>query len=325
MSNLDLHPAESVCDGRLAVATEPERTLLPGREVVLGGPRGTLVRRTLPHRDRRMVGAWCFADHYGPEDIVDGPGMRVPPHPHTGLQTVSWLIEGDVLHRDSLGNEQLVRPGQLNLMTAGRGISHSEESPRERPPVLHGVQLWVALPDVERDVEPDFTHHPDLPRWTEAGASVTVLMGEIDGATSPARLYTPLVAADIALAPGAVVRLPLRHDFEYATLGLSGTAEVDGVALDPGPLLYLGTGRAELTMRADAGQAGQVLLLGGEPFEERIIMWWNLVGRSHDEVVQAREDWMAGRRFGTVQGYNGDPLPAPAMPTTPLKPRGRHR
>ncbi len=331
MSNLDQHPAEAVCGGPLAAAAEPVRELLPAREVVLGGPRGTLVRRTLPHRDHRMVGAWCFADHYGPEDITDRPGMRVPPHPHTGLQTVSWLVAGDVLHKDSLGNRQLIRPGQLNLMTAGHGIAHSEESPPERPPVLHGVQLWVALPDGDRDVEPHFEHHPDLPILTDSGGgvgtgrgvTVTVLMGEIDGAGSPARTYSPLVAADAELGAGAAGRLPLRPDFEYAVLGLTGSAEVDGVPLDPGPLLYLGTGRSVLDVGAE--RPSRVLLLGGEPFEERIVMWWNLVGRDHDEIVRAREDWMTGRRFGTVNGYDGEPLPAPAMPTTPLKPRGRRR
>jgi redox-sensitive bicupin YhaK (pirin superfamily) len=321
VSNLERNPQEAVCDGRLAVADEPVRTLLPGREVVLGGSRGTMVRRTLPHRERRMVGAWCFADHFGPEDIASGPGMRVPPHPHTGLQTVSWLVEGEVLHRDSLGNQQLIRPGQLNLMTAGRGISHSEESPRDHSPILHGAQLWVALPGRDRQVEPNFEHHADLPVRTEGGVTVTVLMGEFDGAAAPARVYSPIFGADIRLGRAAATRLPLRRDFEYAALTLSGAVEVDGVSLTTGPLLYLGRGRSDLTVRAD--RPSQVLLLGGEPFEERIIMWWNLVGRSHEEIVRAREDWMAGRRFGTVHGYDGDPLPAPVMPTTPLKPRGR--
>jgi redox-sensitive bicupin YhaK (pirin superfamily) len=327
VSNLERDPAESVCGGRTAVADEPVRMLLPARDVVLGGPRGTRVRRTLPHRDQRMVGAWCFADHYGPEDIAGRPGMRVPPHPHTGLQTVSWLLEGDVLHRDSLGNEQLIRPGQLNLMTAGHGISHSEESPRDHWPVLHGVQLWVALPGAHRAAAPSFEHHPDLPVWNESGLRVTVLMGEIDGAASPARLYSPLVAADIGLSRGAAGRLPLRPDFEYAVLGLAGAAQVDGVALAPGPLLYLGSGRTDLAVSADSADLpGRVLLLGGEPFDEQIIMWWNLVARTHEEIVLAREQWMtAAGRFGSVRGYDGDPLPAPAMPTTPLKPRGPRR
>ncbi|MGE5291516.1 MAG: pirin family protein [Micromonosporaceae bacterium] len=282
-----------------------------------------IVTRTLPHRDRRMIGAWCFADHYGPEDIAAAPGMRVPPHPHTGLQTVSWLAEGEVLHRDSLGNLQTIRPGQLNLMTAGQAISHSEESPRDHSPVLHGVQLWVALPDEHRHTDPHFEHHAELPVLTSDGIGATVLMGELGGLESPARVYSPIVGAEISIGGGRTGRLPLRPDFEYAALVLSGAAEVDGLPLAPGPLVYLGCGRSSLAMGAD--RPARVLLLGGEPFDEQIVMWWNLVGRSHEEIVQAREDWMAGRRFGTVTGYDGEPLPAPPMPVTRLRPRGRHR
>jgi len=158
MSNLDTAPQETVCDGR-AAAAGPVHELLTGREVVLGGTRAMAVSRTLPNRDRRMVGAWCFLDYYGPEDLTSRPGMRVPPHPHTGLQTVSWLFAGEVLHRDSLGNTQLIRPGQLNLMTAGHAISHAEQTPVRHSPTLHGVQLWTALADRYRHGEPHFEHH----------------------------------------------------------------------------------------------------------------------------------------------------------------------
>jgi quercetin 2,3-dioxygenase len=322
VSNLELNPQESVCGGRAAIATEPVRELLPGREVTLG-PRGTVVSRTLPHRDRRMVGAWCFVDHYGPEDIAARPGMRVPPHPHTCLQTVTWLVEGEVLHRDSLGSEVVIRPGQLNLMTAGRAIAHAELSPPDHHPVLHGVQLWVALPERDRLAEPHFEHHQQLPVLADTGVAVTLLMGELAGVTSPATVYSPLLGAEISLNGGAEARLPLRSEFEYAALTLSGTVDIDGFRLARGGLLYLGTDRSDLALRAE--RPGRVLLLGGEPFEEQIVMWWNFVGRSHDEIVQAREDWMSGRTFGTVRGYDGDPLPAPPMPTTPLKPRGRIR
>src|SRR3954447_23645793 len=196
MSNLDPDPHESRCGGLATVAAEPVRELLTGHEVALGGARAMTVTRTLPNRARRMVGAWCFLDFYGPDDVDASGGMRVPPHPHTGLQTVSWLVAGDVLHRDSLGSEQLVEPGQLNLMTAGGGISHAEETPVVHAPTLHGVQLWVALPDADRRVAPHFEHHPDLPTLVDGGASVTVLMGTLGAATSPARCYTPLVGAD---------------------------------------------------------------------------------------------------------------------------------
>jgi quercetin 2,3-dioxygenase len=321
VSNLELAPEEAVCGGRTAVAGAPVQELLYGREVVLG-TRGMMVTRTLPHRDRRMVGAWCFVDQYGPEDVSLSGGMRVPPHPHTGLQTVSWLVEGDVLHRDSLGSHQPVRPGQLSLMTAGRGISHSEESPPQRWPVLHGVQLWVALPEPDRYVDPQFEHHADLPRLTDTGVSVTVIMGSLDRAASAAQVYSPLVGAEAVLAAGAATQLALRSEFEHAVLTLSGVVDVDGVELAPGPLLYLGTGRSDLALRAHG--ASRLLLLGGVPFEEQIVMWWNFIGRSHEEIVGFRTDWASGdERFGQVRGYDGDPLPAPPLPTTPLKPRGR--
>jgi redox-sensitive bicupin YhaK (pirin superfamily) len=261
-----------------------------------------------------MVGAWCFVDHFGPSD---GDGMNVAPHPHTGLQTVTWLVEGAVLHRDSLANTQLIRPGQLNLMTAGRAIAHAEVSPA--PGRLHGVQLWVALPDGARGVEPRFEHHADLPTVRDGAAQVRVLTGELAGVVSPARAYSPLVGAEVTVA--GEVTLPLRADFEYAVLPLTGPVEVDGSELPVGPLLYLGRGRSDLRL---AGTAS-LLLLGGEPFTERIVMWWNFIGRSHDEIVADREDWMAGRRFSPVVGYDGDPLPAPPLPTTPLLPRGRLR
>jgi hypothetical protein len=279
------------------------------------------VRRTLPQRHRSLIGAWCFVDHYGPDDVTATGGMSVAPHPHTGLQTVSWLVEGDVLHRDSLGSHQFVRPGQLNLMTAGIGISHSEESPPERSPVLHGVQLWVALPEHDRHVHPHFEHHAELPVLTDSGVAVTVIMGSLDGSTSAAQVYSPLVGAEVVLAAGAQTALPLRPEFEYALLTLIGTVIVDGAELAPGPLLYLGMGRIDLSLRADA--PSRVLLLGGEPFDEQIVMWWNFVGRSHDEIVDFRTEWSDGDRFGDVRGYDGNPLPAPPLPTTRLKPRGR--
>ncbi|KUJ68192.1 pirin [Streptomyces albus subsp. albus] len=321
MSNLDRRPAATVCGGRAEVAAQPVRDLLPGRDVPLG--ESTVVRRLLPSLGRRMVGAWCFIDHYGPDDIAREPGMRVPPHPHMGLQTVSWLHDGEVLHRDSLGSLQTLRPGELGVMTSGRAISHSEESPREHAPILHGAQLWVALPDGARHTAPGWEHHPALPQVTGGGLRASVILGELDGAVSPGTTFTPLVGADITLAAGTDTRLPVQPDFEYAALTMSGEAEVDGVRLSPGSLLYLGCGRRELPLRAEV--VSGLMLLGGEPFEERIVMWWNFVGRSHEDIAQARSDWMNTARFGEVRGYHGAPLPAPELPATPLKPRGRER
>jgi len=321
MSNLDRQAALSVCGGRGFVVAEPVRELLAPRTVRLG--ESTEVRRLLPNLGRRMVGAWAFVDHYGPDDIADEPGMQVPPHPHMGLQTVSWLHEGEVLHRDSLGSLQTVRPRELGLMTSGRAISHSEESPKAHARFLHGAQLWVALPEAYRQVEPHFQHHTELPTVTAPGLTATVILGELDGATSPGTAYTPIVGADVALAGGAEARLPLDPDFEYAVLSMSGEAEVDGVPLQPGSMLYLGCGRSELPLRAtsDAG----LMLLGGEPFEEEIVMWWNFIGRSHEEIEEARRGWMESSRFGEVKGYDGDRLAAPELPPVALKPRGRVR
>ncbi|OAH12346.1 pirin family protein [Streptomyces jeddahensis] len=321
MSNLDREAVPALCGGRGFVVAEPVRELLSPRRVTLG--ESTEVRRLLPNLGRRMVGAWAFVDHYGPDDIADEPGMQVPPHPHMGLQTVSWLHEGEVLHRDSTGSLQTIRPRELGLMTSGQAISHSEESPRQHPRFLHGAQLWVALPDTHRHIAPRFEYHPELPAVTAPGLTATLILGSLDGATSPGSTYTPIVGADLALTSGTDVRLPLEPDFEYAVLSMSGEAHVDGVPVLPGSMLYLGCGRSELPLRAES-DAG-LMLLGGEPFEEELIMWWNFIGRTQEEIEQAREDWMSGMRFGEVKGYDGGRLPAPALPTVPLKPRGRVR
>ncbi|WP_373870623.1 pirin family protein [Micromonospora sediminimaris] len=310
-------PAETRPPGVATV--DPGSVLLPGHDVPLG--RYTTVRRLLPQRTRRLVGAWCFVDHFGPDDVAQRPGMEVPPHPHTGLQTVTWLLDGEILHRDSLGNQQPIRPGQLNVMTSGHGIAHSERSPAEHPPLMHGVQLWVALPDEARAAGADFAHHAELPRWRDGDLDVTLLVGELAGERSPARVHTPLLGAQLELAGSAVAGLSLRRDFEYALLALDGAGEVDGLPLAPGALLWLGAGRDVLRLGGEPGS--RFMLLGGIPFEEPLVMWWNFVGRDHDEIVAAREDWMAGRRFGVVADDPDPPLPAPALPTVRLKARDR--
>jgi len=320
VSNLDRTPDLSVCGGRAGVATAPVHEVFAGREVLLG--ESTKVRRLLPNLGRRLVGPWCFVDHYGPDDIAAGPGMQVPPHPHMGLQTVSWLLSGEVHHRDSLGNDQLIHPGELGLMTSGHGIAHAEQSPVPHPALLHGVQLWVALPDQTREVSPGWSHHAALPRFADAGVTTTVIMGELAGAASPGQAYSPIVGADVALDPDPDALLPLEPDFEHAVLTTLGTLDVDGVELTPGSMLYLGCGRRDLRLRSASG--ARILLLGGEPLGERIVMWWNFVGRSSDEIAAAREQWMRGERFGAVAG-GGDPLAAPPMPPGRLKPGGAVR
>ncbi|WP_409331220.1 pirin family protein [Trujillonella humicola] len=296
--------------------------LLPAKEVPLG--ESTRVRRLLPTLGRRLVGAWAFVDHYGPDDVAAGPGMQVAPHPHTGLQTVSWLLQGRVHHRDSLGSDVEFGPGELALMTAGHGISHSEQSPVEHPRYLHGAQLWVALPDAARDTAPAFEHHARLPGFTSDGLTATVLMGSLGGATSPGTAHTPLLGVDLDLAAGADVELALEPDFEHALLGASGGADVEGAPLGHGQMLYLGTGRRSVRIRT--GEAARLLLLGGEPFDEKLVMWWNFVGRSGEEIAAFAEQWNADDgRFGTVVGYDGDRLLTPALPPVPLKARGRER
>jgi quercetin 2,3-dioxygenase len=329
MSNVEHDPAErTMCSAGEPITTEPNAELLLPREVPLGGPRAMLVRRALPNRNRRMVGAWCFADSYGPTDIAGQAGMQVPPHPHIGLQTVTWLVEGEVWHQDSLGSRQMVRPGDLPLMTAGHGIAHSEQSPPDHSSHLYGAQLWVALPEEARDVAPAFEFHSDLPRHERDQGTITVLAGEVDGAVSPAATYSPLVGASLEVAAGGRVPVPLEPDFEHAILALSPGMTVEDVEIPVGAMLYLGQGRRDVAIAAEV--EGRALLLGGEPFQGDLVMWWNFVGRSHDDITTARAAWegerdtdLRGRRFGPVDGYEGPALPAPALPNARLKAKGR--
>ncbi len=303
--------------------------VLGPRDVPLGGLRALSVRRTLPSRSRSFIGAWCFIDHYGPAAVGAGNdgGMDVPPHPHTGLQTVSWLFAGQIEHRDSGGVTGLVRPGEVNLMTAGYGIAHSEVSACDHG-TLHGVQLWVALPDHARNVARGFEHHAPERRDLPGGGSALVFLGELPGAgSSPVRTYTPLLGAQLDLAPGAGVTLAADPAWEHGLLADSGTVTLEGQPLSPGELGYAGPGRAQLRVRA-GDEGARAVLLGGEPFEEEIVMWWNFVGRSHEEIVQFRAEWEAGSdRFGRVPGYAGRTgrIRAPRLPGVRLRPRSRPR
>lgn len=278
----------------IATAAPGSIEILEGRRTEVGGMP---VLRALPKRQRRTVGAWCFVDHFGPADVADA-SMQVGPHPHIGLQTVTWVLDGIVLHRDSLGSEQLIRPGQLNLMTAGRGVSHAEETPETVRGTLHGVQLWVAQPDATRFGDAAFEHHASLPRAEVGGAVATVLVGELAGARSPARTDTPLVGVDLAVAGAASV--PLDPNFEHGLLVVDGALDVEGETVGPGAFAYLGPGRDEVGLTARPGT--RALLLGGAPFGETLLMWWNFVARSRAEVEEAFSDWEAGSsRFGEVR------------------------
>jgi len=296
-----------------------EARLLEAREVPLGGLRAMQVSRTLPQRALPTVGAWCFLDRFGPERT----DMAVLPHPHTGLQTVTWPLQGEIRHRDSLGTDTLVRPRQLNLMTSGPGIAHSEFS-LGAAPLIHGLQLWVALPDSGTFIPPDFEQHTELPEFTIGRLRGTVVMGQLNGAASPAKIYSQLVGAQLDLEPRTVATVPLRADFEYALIVLEGSMRVAETALVPGPLLYLGLGREELPLGSKAG--AKAFLLGGEPFPEDLVMWWNFIGRSHEDIVLARDAWEHHdvQRFGPVPGHEGERIPAPPMPALHLTPRHRH-
>jgi redox-sensitive bicupin YhaK (pirin superfamily) len=358
VSNLERDPVELQVPA--AGPVSPPVTVLEPRDVPLGGVRAMRVRRTLPQRGRTTIGAWCFADHYGPDEITETGGMVVPPHPHTGLQTVSWLFEGEIEHRDSTGVRALVRPGAVNLMTAGRGISHSEVSTAGTTR-LHGVQLWVALPDASRDTLPVFEHAETTPVMVD-DATVRVFAGSLPGVAPEPGLrqgegtgvtvFSPLVGAQIELPAGGEAWIELDPAFEHGVLvdlGPAGVtvaalddeaddapADADGLAvsghtvvLERSELGYLATGHEGLRLRASDAPV-RVVLIGGVPFGEQLVMWWNFIGRTHDEVAEFRRQWQAdvidgdepAGRFGTVDGYDGSALPAPELPTVRLQPRG---
>jgi redox-sensitive bicupin YhaK (pirin superfamily) len=324
VSNVETDPQETVCtDGpEVEDGTAAPVEVLEPRDVPLGGPRAMTVRRTLPQRQRSMIGAWCFADHYGPDDVSATGGMDVPPHPHTGLQTVSWLFTGEVEHRDSLGTHCMVRPGELNLMTGGAGIAHSEVS---TPPttVLHGAQLWVALPQAHLDAPRRFQHHvPDAVRVD--GATVRVFLGSLAGQHSPVETFTPLLGAELLLDSGAAVTFEVDPGDEHGVLADSPGLAVEGTPVARSALAFLPTGRSTIQLSNDGDEPARALLLGGRPFEEEVLMWWNFVGRTHEDIVAAREAWMAhSDRFGEVEGYEGpvQHLPAPALPAVRIRPR----
>ena len=290
--------------------------VLTPRDVPLGGLRAMTVRRTLPQRSRTLIGAWCFVDHYGPDDVESTGGMVVPPHPHTGLQTVSWLFTGEIEHRDSAGHHATVRPGELNLMTAGRGISHSEYATRDTT-TLHGAQLWLALPDRARQVDPTFEHFAPEPVEGE-GWQARVFMGSLLGSTSPVTTYTPMLGAELTLAAGSSLSVPVDPSYELGLLVDTGHVEVAGEPLAAHGLGFVEPGASSLALTAS--EDSRVLLLGGPPFGEKIVMWWNFIGRDHDEVVDYRAAWEslladgADHRFSLPQD---DPRPALHAPTLP--------
>ncbi|WP_156812849.1 pirin family protein [Corynebacterium ulceribovis] len=290
------------------------------------------VRRTLPQRQRSLIGAWCFVDHYGPDDVSRTGGMDVAPHPHTGLQTVSWLFDGNIQHIDSGGAEGLVRPGEVNLMTAGAGICHSETSTAETKN-LHGVQLWVALPDNARSTAPRKFEHYEPDRVHFDGGPALVFIGSLLGSESPVEVFTPLVGAEITLEPNADVEVAIDPTFGYGVLADSDGVELEGAAVPRTAIGYTGLNATALRLRNASGKPARVILIGGEPFAEEIVMWWNFLGRTNEEISQYRKQWQnRTERFGQVEGYvgHGGPnknasgmgwLPAHTLPNIVIKPR----
>ncbi|WP_193598737.1 pirin family protein [Microbacterium sp. YJN-G] len=330
MTNLEKNPTESVLEpGQPCIDVE----VLTPREVPLGGLRAMTVYRTLPQKRRSLVGAWCFLDHYGPDDVAQTGGMEVPRHPHTGLATVSWLFTGRIDHLDSNGIAAPVLPGELNLMLAGSGITHQEISTPDTT-VLHGVQLWYALPDSTRFTDKHFEHYAPEPVQLP-GVTLRVFIGSLAGSTSPVDTRTPdLLGAELMLEPGAEVTLDVRTDFEHAVLAETGSLTVNGTSVEHRALGYVPIGSD--TLRISAGPDGaRAILLGGVPLGEQIVMWWNFIGRSHDEIVEYRRRYQAelgfepadprdeGKPalFGPFAEGQRAPLPAPPLPTVRLRPR----
>ena len=284
-----VQPADRACEDERLDGIEARE----GRRTSVGGMS---VTRVLPTKGRRTVGAWCFVDIMGPADAEKPDPMEVGPHPHIGLSTVTWLLEGEALHNDSLGTEQVIRPGQLNWMTAGHGIAHAELAAR---PPFRGVQMWVAQPEATRHGASAFLHHAELPEVELSSASGWLFAGELDGQASPAGGDTPLVGLDLRLRKGTSV-VASDATFEHAVVPLDGSVKVGPEVVEPGWLALVPPGVQELPLEA-GGDGCRLLVLGGAPLGERIEMWWNFVARDKPEIEQAWRDWRDRTdRFGAV-------------------------
>jgi redox-sensitive bicupin YhaK (pirin superfamily) len=280
----------------------------PAHETRLGSLE---ILRALPVRQKRLVGPWCFLDRFGPLSFSEAKPMDVAPHPHIGLQTVSWLLEGEIVHNDSLGYEALLRPGGVNVMTSGGGIAHAEETPPKNSGVLNGVQLWVALSDADRHGPVSFQHVKEVPIVEQPGGAVSVFAGSMPGDSSPVKHLSPILGVDITVHATSRMEFPLDQSFEHAALLLMGDAEIDGQSIDATSLWYLGTSRSQVEFKSKNGC--RVLLIGGPPFPEKILMWWNFIARTAEEIAQARSDWQSHQRFGEVKAYQGPRLDAPPL------------
>lgn len=274
------------------------------------------VRRALPHSTRRTVGPFVFFDHFGPAEFKAGNGLDVRPHPHIGLSTLTYLYDGEIIHRDTLGVQAAIHPGEVNWMTAGRGIVHSERTAPERRvegEPLHGLQLWVAMPAKEEEIEPSFVHlgGEELPFFEGEGKAVRVVAGTIFGRTSPLKTTSETIFADISLAAGAA--LPLDADYEERAIYVStGEISIDEDRFGAGQLLIFRPGD-RLTVRAE--QPSRIAVLGGAPLDGRRYVWWNFVSSRRERIEQAKEEWKQGH-FGKIPGDEIEFIPLPEKPLT---------
>ena len=292
--------------------------IIAPRTVKLTTRTGIDIQRTLPHRYIRTIGAWCFIDHFGPTEQENA--MSVAAHPHVGLQTVSWLFAGEVEHRDSLGSIQIIHPGELNLMTAGHGIAHSELSSTTAG-LMHGVQLWTVLPENARDGAAYFDHYNDLPVFKKEQLDIRLFVGELLGHTSPARTFSEMVGAEIDVPAGTMAQLPIDESYEYGLLVVAGDLRVNDEQVPVEYLYYQPLGSEEFKIESTGG--AKAVLLGGVPFGEEIVMWWNFIGRTHEEIEEMRLDWESqSNRFPAFEDQVHGRIPAPAMPNLRLTPRG---
>lgn len=297
--------------------------VLAPRDVPLGGLRAMTVHRLLPHRARTTIGAWCFLDHFGPTATSDAGGMVVPPHPHTGLQTVTWLFDGAIEHRDSSGGRARITPGSANLMTAGSGIQHSEVSDPDVE-TLHGVQLWVALPDSHRLQNPHFDSLTTTAHRLEGGHIRLFIGSMADVGTASVPIYSPIMAAEITIHPGATLQIPLDESYEHGLLNVTGQVSIDDMALEAHHLGYMPIGHTALSLTNPSTEEFRGILIGGVPFTEPLVMWWNFIGRTHEDIELFRNDWQQGLQTGSTRFGHLDhmpALPAPEMPHVRLKSR----
>jgi redox-sensitive bicupin YhaK (pirin superfamily) len=304
---MSFSPVPDPAPGDAAAGDAIDLVIVP-RSVDLGG---FAVRRALPHVKRRMVGPFIFFDHFGPVEFRTGQGIDVRPHPHIGLATVSFLFDGEIMHRDSLGSAKAIHPGDVNLMTAGRGIVHSERTApdhRAGGERLHGVQLWLAMPSGDEEIAPTFTHHDqaDLPVVAGDGKIVRVVIGSLYGKRSPVPTLSDTIFADAALTPGAVLPIDAQAE-ERALYVVAGEIDIAGDRFAAGRLLVLRPGDP---MSVTAASEARVILVGGAAMDGPRHIWWNFVSSHKERIEQAKADWKLGR-FDTVPGDEGEFIPLP--------------